>query len=138
MSPEVTYLLQSLGTVAAFGGVAWLAMAGLRRLGVSPARGPLEVVARAPLDGKRAIYLVRVGKKRVLVVGAGDSGLSRLGSLSIDELELAPVQEHPEASERSREGDVERGGGGSLPRRSFAQALGRVLRPVRGDSKRDG
>lgn len=129
MSPEVTYLLQSLGTVAAFGGVAWLAMAGLRRLGVTPARGPLQVVARAPLDGKRAIYLVRVGKKRVLVVGAGESGLSRLGSVSVDELEL------PE--EVGTEGG-ERGGAGSPPRRSFAQALGRVLRPVRDDSKRGG
>ena len=120
MSPEATYLLQSLGTVAVFGGVAWLATAGLRRLGVSPARGPLQVVARAPLDGRRAIYLVRVGKKRVLVVGAGDSGLSRLGSLSVDELEL---EAEPGALE------------GAAPRRSFAQALGRVLRPVRDDSK---
>jgi flagellar biogenesis protein FliO len=132
MSPEVTYLLQSLGTVAVFGGVAWLAMSGLRRLGVSPARGPLEVIARAPLDGRRAIFLVRVGKKRVLVVGAGDAGLSRLGSLSVDELEL------PDTQGAALEPGAEGGVAAPAVRRSFAQALGRVLRPVRDDSKRGG
>jgi flagellar biogenesis protein FliO len=132
MSPEVTYLLQSLGTVAVFGGVAWLAMSGLRRLGVTPARGPLEVIARAPLDGRRAIFLVRVGKKRVLVVGAGDSGLSRLGSLSVDELELSGSEGPAPAP------GVEGGIAAPPSRRSFAQALGRVLRPVRDDSKPGG
>lgn len=132
MSPEVTYLLQSLGTVAVFGGVAWLAMSCLRRLGVSPARGPLEVIARAPLDGRRAIYLVRVGKKRVLVVGAGDSGLSRLGSLSVDELALSSAE--GAAAEPGADG----GAAAAPSRRSFAQALGRVLRPVRDDSKPGG
>jgi flagellar biogenesis protein FliO len=118
MSPELTYVLQSLGTVAVFGGVAWGAMAGLRRIGVQPARGPIEVLARAPLDGRRAIYLVRVGKRRVLVVGAGESGLTRLGSTTTDELEVA-------------EGALD----AVRPSRSFRDALSKVLRPVRGDEK---
>ena len=125
MSPEVTYLLQSLGTVVVFGGVGALALAGLRRIGVTPTRGPLQVVARVPLEGRRAIYLVRVGKERVLVVGAGDAGLSRLATLRMDELEepLEGGAREPLASPA---------------RRSFAQALGKVLRPLRDDSKSDG
>ena len=85
MSPEATYLLQSLGTIAVFGGALWLATRGLRRLGGGRAQGPLEILARQPLDGRRAIYLVRVGK-RVLVVGATDASLTRLGSTSLASL----------------------------------------------------
>ncbi len=123
MSPEARYLLESLATVAAFGVVAWIAMAGLRRLGVrTPGRGPLEVVARVPLEGKRAIYLVRVGKRRVMVVGAGDAGLTRLGTVRIEELDLADAGVSGEAP-------------GRAPGRSFREALAKVLRPDRRDSK---
>ncbi len=82
MSPEATYVLESLATVALFGGALYVATWGLRRLQGARARGPLEILARQPLDGRRAIYLVRVGK-RVLIVGASDSALTRLGSTSL-------------------------------------------------------
>lgn len=150
MSPEATYLLQSLGTVAVFGGVAWLAVSGLRRLGVSPPRGPLEVIARAPLDGRRAVYLLRVGARRVIVVGAGESGLSRLGSTTMSELGLdrssaeAGSVEQPDAPARERapEGSSAPrvGGAGGRPdgaRAPFRDVLARVLRPVRDDAKRE-
>ncbi len=94
MSPEATYVLESLGTVAVFGGALWAAAWGLRRLGLPRGGGPLQVLARQPLDGRRAIYLVRVGK-RVLVVGAGDGALTRLGSTSMEALGLP---ENPPAS----------------------------------------
>ena len=107
MSPEATYVLESLATVAVFGGALFLATWGMRRLGGVRARGPLEVLARQPLDGRRSIYLVRVGK-RVLIVGASESALTRLGSTSLDAIEAELGT--PEA-----------------PRNSFRDALSRAL-----------
>ncbi|MBI2392962.1 MAG: flagellar biosynthetic protein FliO [Deltaproteobacteria bacterium] len=112
MSPEVTYVLESLGTIAVFGGALWIATVGFRRLAFERARGPLEILARQPLDGRRAIYLVRVGK-RVLVVGASDGALTRLGSTTLEAVrgELAgPAEE-----------------AGPPPRRGFRDALARAL-----------
>lgn len=104
MSPEATYVLESLATIAVFGGALWVATWGLRRLSGDRARGPLEVLARQPLDARRAIYLVRVGK-RVLIVGAAEGSLTRLGSTSLEsvEAELAAAAESggPKASFRA-------------------------------------
>ena len=82
MSPELTYVVESLATIAVFGGALYVATRALRRISGERAGGPLEVLARQPLDGRRAVYLVRVGK-RVLIVGAGDGALTRLGSTSL-------------------------------------------------------
>ena len=87
MSPEATYVLESLATVAVFGAALVATTWGIRRLGIAgvagkPSERAIEVIARQPLDGRRAIYLVRVGK-RVLVVGASDGALTRLGSTSV-------------------------------------------------------
>ena len=105
MSPEATYVLQSLGTVAVFGVALWGVTWGLRRIGATSSNGPLQVLARQPLDGRRAIYLVRVGK-RVLVVGAGDGALTRLGATTIEALGIDPT---------------------APPKSSFRDALARVL-----------
>jgi flagellar protein FliO/FliZ len=83
MSPEATYVVESLITVTLFGGALYGASWALRRVQGGSSRGPLEVIARRPLDGRRAIYLVRVGK-RVLVVGATDGALTKLGSTSLE------------------------------------------------------
>src|SRR5258708_1504204 len=95
MSPEVSYVVESLGAVAAFGGALFVATWALRRVGLPASRGLLEVIARQPLDGRRAIYLVRVGR-RVLVVGASEGGLTRLGTTTLDALG------HPAAIEASK------------------------------------
>jgi hypothetical protein len=56
--------------------------------GVGQATGPMELVGRLPLDGRRAIYLVRVGE-RVFIVGASEAGLSKLGDVPGDSLPAA-------------------------------------------------
>jgi flagellar protein FliO/FliZ len=97
MSPEARYLLESLATVAIFGGALFVAVRGLRRLGGAAPRGPIEIMARQPLEGRRAIYLVKIGG-RVLVVGATDERLTRLASFPAAELAAAtepPVGETP-------------------------------------------
>ena len=59
---------------------------GAKRLGVGRPKGPIQLVGQLPLDGRRAVYLVRVAEQ-VLVVGASEGGLTRLGELTRAELE---------------------------------------------------
>ena len=107
MSPEATYVLESLATIAVFGGALYAATWGVRRLSGPRGRGPLEVLAKQPLDGRRAIFLVRVGK-RVLIVGSSDGALTRLGSTSLAAIEAE--LETPDA-----------------PNKTFRDALSRAL-----------
>lgn len=123
MSPEATYVLESLATVAAFGGALWLALWGLRRVSGAPSKGPLEVIARQPLDGRRAIYLVRVGK-RVLVVGATDSSLTRLGATTLDALRRDEAEQAAQDGTRRADEPAKTGF-----RDALARVLGRAPRP---------
>jgi flagellar biosynthetic protein FliO len=78
------YLLTSLLVLALVCALAWVALRfGLRRLFPAArvgADGPIKVVARAPLDGRQALYIVEVGGK-TLLVGAGDRPLTTLAEL---------------------------------------------------------
>ena len=80
MTPLGTYLLQTFATllvvVAAAVAVLWAA----RRMGLGRVAGPMHLVGRLPLDGRRVLYLVRVAD-RVLIVGASEGGLTKLGEL---------------------------------------------------------
>ena len=67
--------------LAVCGGIAVAA----RRLGPRAAAGAVEVVGRVSLSPKHSVYLLRVGR-RVLVVGAGPQGPPAL----IAELEDVP------------------------------------------------
>jgi flagellar biogenesis protein FliO len=129
MSPEATYLLESLGTVAIFGGALWVATRALRRMGAGRAKGPLEILARQPLDGRRSIYLVRVGK-RVLVVGATDGSVTRLGSTSLGALDL-PASSRPAPSEQPMHAedaqDADQASAASSQRTRFRDVLVRGL-----------
>jgi flagellar biogenesis protein FliO len=87
--------------------LATLVLYAARRLGVGRPGGPLELVGRLPLDGRRAVYLVRVGKT-VYVLGASEAGIHKIGELHEHDLEGLDLS----AAE---------------PRRSFAQALGRAI-----------
>ncbi len=127
MSPEVRYLLESLATVAVFGAALAVAVFGVRRLGIASARGPLEIVARQPLDGRRAIYLVRVGE-RVLIVGATDASLTRLGSTSVDALRrAAPQAEIDPARAWGDEPSRSSQPGAATPSGRFRDVLSRAL-----------
>jgi len=87
MSPLATYLLETAVTLVAIVTLAVLVLAGARRFGVGRPAGPLRLIGRLPLDGRRAIYLVRVEKK-VFVLGASEAGLHKLGELEGDHADL--------------------------------------------------
>ena len=112
MSPLTTYIVETVFTLLAIVVLAVLVLYGARKVGVGRPSGPLSLVGRLPLDGRRAVYLVKAGKK-VLVVGASEAGLSKLG-----ELDEAPELE-PEAS------------------KSFSEVLGKVLRKPPADEPTD-
>ena len=79
------YLLETLFTLAAVCAAAFAVLYGARRLGIGRASGPISLAGQLPLDGRRAIYLVRVGEQ-VLVVGASEGGLTKLGEMPASEL----------------------------------------------------
>src|SRR5260221_10665832 len=107
MSPVAAYIIETFVTLLGVIVLAVLVLYGGRRLGFGRASGPLELVGRLPLDARRAVYLVRVGKL-AYVVGASEGGLTRLGEPDADAVPLPS---------------------GSAPGRSFADVLARVLRP---------
>lgn len=83
MSPVAEYIVQAAVTLLGIGLLAFLLVFANRRWGGVPARGPLELVGRLPLEGRRAVYLVRVGD-RVLVLAATDQHISKIGELDAD------------------------------------------------------
>ena len=83
MSPVSAYVVETLVTLLGVAVLAVLVLYGGRRLGVGRPAGPLELLGRLPLDARRAVYLVKVGKL-VYVVGASEGGLTRLGEIDAD------------------------------------------------------
>ena len=93
MTPLGRYIVQTLVTLAGVVALAVLVLYAARRLGVGRA-GPLALLGRLPLDGRRAVYLVKVGKK-VFVLGAGDQALSKLGEFDETEIDLGEMPSPP-------------------------------------------
>src|SRR4051812_18462318 len=106
MSPATAYFVQAMVTVLVIAALAVVVIYGGRRLGLGRPSGPLELLGRLPLEARRAVYLVRVGKV-VYVVGASEGGLTRLGEMDA--------------------GSVPSSGPGPGP--TFAEVLGRLVRP---------
>jgi flagellar biosynthetic protein FliO len=83
---------------------AWALVRFAARRGMlgAPARGRhLAVIERVALDPRRSVFLLRVGK-RGLVLGASEDGLRTLAELSESELREATEQT---AAEREKAGD---------------------------------
>lgn len=105
MASLTAYIVQTLVTLLAVVALAVLVLYGARRIGIGKPTGPLEMVGRLPLDGRRCVYLVRVADA-VFVLGASEAGLTKLGELPSDVLVLAD---------------------GQRPRSSFSQILSRAM-----------
>jgi flagellar biogenesis protein FliO len=88
-----TYLLESALVLAAVVGLAWFVSFLARRAGVVRGASSLELLARLPLEARRAVYVVRV-LDQVLILGASETGLAKLGELpanAIAEFRKAPA-----------------------------------------------
>ena len=73
----VTESVVILLVVAALGVLVSLAA---RRAGLGRPLGPIELLARLPLEPRRSVYVVRV-VDRLLIIGASEAGLVKLGEL---------------------------------------------------------
>ncbi len=85
MGSYAGYLLETFVTLLAVCGLAFVVLYGARRLGIGRPRGPIQLVGQLPLDARRAIYLVQVGGQ-VLVVGASEAGITKLGEVAATDL----------------------------------------------------
>lgn len=99
MSPVAQYLIQSAVTLLGVLLLLGLIVLATRRLSVTAVTPGLELLARLPLDPRRAVYVVRV-KERVFVMAANDHAITKLGELAADEFPAA------EGSARGAFGDV--------------------------------
>ncbi len=85
MGSYAGYLVETFVTLLAVCGLAFVVLYGARRLGIGRPRGPIQLVGQLPLDARRAIYLVQVGGQ-VLVVGASEAGITKLGEVDAKDL----------------------------------------------------
>jgi flagellar protein FliO/FliZ len=101
-------LLQMAVTLLGVCLLAWLILRWARRggLGVGTRGGRMEVLERLPLDPRRAVHLVRVGD-RVLVIGTGEGApslLTELDAAEVPEPEPQPKTSFADVLARLRDG----------------------------------
>lgn len=89
MAPLTSYLVETLLTLFGVLALAVLALYAARRVGVGRALGPMELLGRLPLEGRRAVYLLKIGDV-VYVIGSSEAGLSKLGELQMNQLPSPP------------------------------------------------
>jgi flagellar protein FliO/FliZ len=75
-----SYVSESVAFLVVAGLLALLLSFVARRVGAPRALGPVELLARLPLEARRAVYVVRV-VDRVLIIGSSEAGLTKLGEL---------------------------------------------------------
>jgi flagellar biogenesis protein FliO len=92
MTPLSRYVVETLVTLLAVVALCVVILSALRRVGVGKTGGPLELLARLPLEGRRAVYLVRAGET-AYVLAASESALAKLGEMPRGSLPDAPLLE---------------------------------------------
>lgn len=90
MTSYGTYLAETLLTLLAVSAMAFAVLYGARRMGIGRPSGPISLRGHLPLDPRRAVYLVKVASK-VIVVGVAEGGMTKLGEL--DEADLPAPKE---------------------------------------------
>src|SRR5437870_3683968 len=81
----------SLGVVCL---LAYLALKWLARRGVGRGEGPLQVIARCPLEPRRAVYVVQAAG-RCFLVGVGDGPMALLAELDPAAVKASTVEPAP-------------------------------------------
>ena len=92
MNAYTQYFLETLALLLALTVMAVVVVVVARKAGLGRSRGPIALAGHLPLDARRAIYLVEVGNQ-VLVVGAAEAGLTKLGEVEKSTLAFTPSEE---------------------------------------------
>lgn len=79
-SPLGDYLIQSAVVLLVILVLAAVVLLAARRNGLGRALGPVEVLARLPLEARRSVYVVRI-LDQILILGSSEAGITRLGEL---------------------------------------------------------
>lgn len=80
MTPLSRYVVETLVTLAGVVVLSVLVLSAVKRVGLGKASGPLALLQRLPLEGRRAVYLVRAGET-VYVLAASENALAKLGEM---------------------------------------------------------
>jgi flagellar biogenesis protein FliO len=80
VSATTAYLIETFITLVCVCAFAILLLWGAKRVGLGRPSGPIELWGHLPLDGRRAIYLIKVADQ-VFVLGAGEGGFTKLGEI---------------------------------------------------------
>ena len=88
MSPITEYMMQSGLTLTGIVLLGWLLVYASRRWERTAPKGPMELLATLRLEGRRALYLVRIAE-RTVVLGASEGGMVTI--LELDPAELPPA-----------------------------------------------
>lgn len=94
MSAYAGYLIETFVTLVGVCALAALVLWAARRAGIAKSTGPIELRGYLPLDGRRAIALVKVGAT-VFVVGVGEGGFTKLGEVPDDALPATQPRRGP-------------------------------------------
>src|ERR1044071_1211743 len=76
-------------SLVSLGGVCLVAVLTLRclgRRGIGRGSGPIRVVARCPLEPRRAVYLIETAG-RCFLVGVGEGPMTMLAEVGVDEVQ---------------------------------------------------
>ena len=101
MTSYTGYLVETVATLVCVCGVAFVVLYGARRMGIGRPTGPVSLVGHLPLDPRRAVYLITVASK-VLVVGVTEGGMTKLSGLEASELPPPPKPQNPFADVLAR------------------------------------
>jgi len=102
MTTVGAYVVETLVTLLGVVVLAVLLLYGVRRLGVGRTSGPVQLVGRLPLEGRRAVYLVQI-ETTIHVIFASESSAIKLGELAATSpIESASIRNEPFASVMSR------------------------------------
>jgi flagellar biogenesis protein FliO len=85
MGSTTAYAIETLVTLLGILLLAVVVLFGARRLGVGRAVGPLELLGRLPLDGRKSVYLVRIGQKSYALL-ASETALTKLDEIALGTL----------------------------------------------------
>jgi flagellar biosynthetic protein FliO len=92
------FLLETLVVLAVVCVLAWLVLRfWVRRAYAGQSRGPIRVLARAPLEPRRTLYVIEVGGK-CLLIGSGEGPLANLGEVDGAKVRVALAAEQARPS----------------------------------------
>jgi len=115
MTSVGAYVVETLVTLLGVVVLAVLILYGVRRLGVGRASGPVQLIGRLPLEGRRAVYLIQI-ETTIHVIFASESSAIKLGELAATSpIDGSHIRSEPFASVLSRMLQRARGQGSTNP-----------------------